>query len=344
MSRLGRAEKKLLKWTAAGIAFIVFVTGAYQGIKFYYQWEAENEKVKSLVAAAQALNNSGDFAGAWETLEKAAAIRPDWEEVKKERAITAMLWLRSIHQGIMQRENKISDVADKLLQALHDGAAIAHGREKADVLAHIGWTNFLKFRDGKRNVEVEENFREALSIDSSNGYANAMLGFWILFPGGGNGNAVEAKKHFELAKVDGREGKFLRKLMLWAFRNGNTALQYEPEIIAQVNEMRIHKDTLSLIERMQIVNDTYYSDDETLDSIFSRLTPQEHLLTFFYLTRGIDMGGRLYLQFIHAMILEKMNDYCGAVQVYKQIASKKSYDEFMFKDKIEDSIRRLSRQ
>jgi hypothetical protein len=90
------------------------------------------------------------------------------------------------------------------------------------------------------------------------------------------------------------------------------------------------------------VNDVYYSDDVLLDSIFARLTPQEHLQTFFYLVRGIDLEGRLYLQFIHAMILEKMEDYRGAMQIYRIIASRKSYDEFMYEDKISDSIRRLS--
>src|SRR6185436_5231292 len=97
-------------------------------------------------------------------------------------------------------------------------------------------------------------------------------------------------------------------------------------------------------ERMQIVNDTYYSDDIALDSMFSRLTPQEHLQTFFYLTRGINLEDRLYLQFIHARILENMEDYRGAVQVYKAIASKKSYDEFKYRNEVGDGIRRLSNQ
>jgi hypothetical protein len=109
-----------------------------------------------------------------------------------------------------------------------------------------------------------------------------------------------------------------------------------------VNDMRTHGDTITFVERMQIVNDTYYSDDETLDSIFARLTPQEHLQTFFYLTHGINLEGRIYLQFIHAMILEKMEDYRGAAQVYRAIASKKSYDEFKYKNDVGERIERLS--
>lgn len=342
MSRLGKAEKNFLKWIAIALACIGLIIGTHRGIEFYIKWQEENDHVKSLVAAAHLLNNSGDYQAAWNLLERALALRPSWEEVQSERANTAMFWLRNINQGILQGENKISGIADKLLPALSERAVTAVGREKADILAHIGWANYLKFRDGKRDVRVEENFREAVKADSVNVYAHAMLGFWILYPGGGNGNIEEAKKHFGSAKADGREGKFLRKLQLWAYRNGNTALQYEPEIITMVNEMRTHKDTLSFVERLQIVNDTYYSDDETLDSIFARLTPQEHLQTFFYLTRGIDMEGRLYLQFIHAMILERMEDYRGAIQIYRIIASRKSYDTFMFKDKISDSIRRLS--
>lgn len=342
MSRLGRAERNFLKWIAAGIGVIALLIGINQGIKFYLKWQEENEKVESMVAAARMLNDSGDYEGAWKLLEQARILRPSLNKVKTERANTAMLWLRNVHLGILQEE-KISSVADKLLPALLERLKTAQGKEKADVLAHIGWANFLKFKDGNHNVKVEENFREALKSDSVNVFANGMLGFWLLYPEGGSGNIAEAKKHFEAAKVDGREGKFLRKLTLWAYRHGNTVLQYEPEIIIAVNEMRLQKDTLSLIERMQIVNDTYYSDDETLDSIFTRLTPQEHLLTFFYLTRGIDLDGRLYLQFIHAMILERMEDYRGAMQVYKAIASKKSYEDFKYKDEVGEGIKRLSK-
>lgn len=341
MSGLGKTERKFLGWILIACGIIGLVVGINLGIKFYLKWQEENEKVKSLVTAARFLDKSGDYEGAWKLLEQARVIRPSLDEIKTERANTAMLWLRNIHLGILQGE-KISGVTDKLLPALREEAAIAQGREKADVLAHIGWANFLKFKDGAHNVTVEENFRRALEADSVNVFANAMLGFWLLYPDGGNGNIAEAKRHFEAAKKDGREGKFLRKLTLWAYRHGNTALQYEPEIITAVNEMRLQKDTLTLIERMQIVNDTYYSDEETLDSIFARLTPQEHLLTFFYLTRGIDMDGRLYLQFIHAMILEKMEDYRGAVQIYKTIASKKSYEDFKYKDAVGEGIKRLS--
>jgi hypothetical protein len=332
--RLGKAEKKFLKGVLWACAAIILIIGAYRGIKFYIKWQEENKKVKSLVITARVLNGTGDYEGAWKSLEKAYAIRPSSEEVQAERANTAMLWLRNIHLGILQGENKISGITDRLLPALVERAAAAQGREKADVLAHIGWANYLKFRDGKRNIKVEENFREALKADSDNVYANAMLGFWTLYPGGGSGNVAEAKKYFARANADGREGKFLRKLTLWAYRNGNTELQYEPEIISMVNEMRTQRDTITLVERMQIVNDTYYSDEETLDSIFTRLTPQEHLQTFFYLTRGINLEGRLYLQFIHAMILEKMEDYQGAAQVYRAIAAKKSYDEFKYKNKV----------
>jgi hypothetical protein len=339
--RLGKAEKKFPRWIFIACAIIGLLVGINQGIKYYLKWQEENEKASALVAAARMLNDSGDYESAWETLEKAFAIRPSSEEVQTERANTAMLWLRNIHLGILQGENKISGITDKLLPALRERVASTQSREKADVLAHIGWANYLKFRDGYKNVKVEENLREALQADSVNVFANAMLGFWLLYPGGGSGTIAEAKKHFELAKKDGREGKFLRKLTLWAYRNGNPELQYEPEIITMVNDMRTHGDTIPFIERMQIVNDVYYSDDALLESIFARLTPQEHLQTFFYLVRGIDLEGRLYLQFIHAMILEKMEDYRGAAQVYRAIASKKSY-EFRYKSGVTDGVKRLS--
>src|SRR5436190_3461678 len=125
---LGKAEKKFLRWIFIACAIIGLLVGINQGIKYYLKWQEENEKASALVAAARMLNDSGDYEGAWKTLEKAFTIRPSSEEVQAERANTAMLWLRNIHLGILQGENKISGITDKLLPALQQRAASTHGR------------------------------------------------------------------------------------------------------------------------------------------------------------------------------------------------------------------------
>lgn len=343
MSKLEGADKKLLKWIAVASAVIGLIIGISQVTKLIVKWKEEREKVKSLVASARLQNSSGDYAGAWDTLEQAHAIRPSSDEVQSERANTAMLWLRNIHLRGERGEKRFSDITDKLVPVLYDKAASSQGKEKADALAHIGWANYLKFRDGA-NVMPEENFMNALASDSGNVYAHTMWGFWMLFPGSNSGNVTEAKAHFASAKAnaDADLVKYVRQLELWAFRNGNTDLQYEPEIIALINEMRIIGDSLSYAERNRIVTDAYYADEVLLDSILARLTPEEHLQTFFYLTEGINMADRLYLQFIHALLLEKLEDYKGAIAIYDSIASHKSYGGFKYKNKVGDGIRRLS--
>lgn len=335
-----KSEKNILRLVAAAVAFIVLVIGTYEAVKYYSKWNAENEKVRALVAAARVKNASGDYESAWRILEDAFAIRPESKEVKAERVNTAMPWLRNLRKRNPWKEEKYSDVTDKLIPVLIEKATNSNGREKADALAHIGWANYLKFKDGIRNINVENNFREALKADSTNVYANAMRGFWMLFHGSNSANIIEAKKHFEAAKQDRREEKYLREMKLSSYRNSSGDLQ--ADIIEAVNEMRILGDTIPFADRNRIVTDVYYTAEEMLDIILSRLSPDEQLQTFLYLTRGINAGERLYLQFINALLLEKLEDYHGAYLIYKTIASKKSFPEFKYKYEVGDGIRRLS--
>jgi hypothetical protein len=60
--------------------------------------------------------------------------------------------------------------------------ATTHGREKADLHAHIGWANFLRYRDGRPKTDIGEEFDAAIREDNLNGHV--MRGFWNLWEGG----------------------------------------------------------------------------------------------------------------------------------------------------------------
>jgi hypothetical protein len=56
-----------------------------------------------------------------------------------------------------------------------------HGRERADLHAHIGWSNFLRYRDGRPKTYIGEEFDTAIREDPDNLYGHAMRGFWMSF-------------------------------------------------------------------------------------------------------------------------------------------------------------------
>lgn len=56
------------------------------------------------------------------------------------------------------------------------GANTSSGARKADLLAHLGWAYFLKQRDGDDSLRPETEYKEALTADADNPYANVFWG------------------------------------------------------------------------------------------------------------------------------------------------------------------------
>ena len=76
------------------------------------------------------------------------------------------------------------DVVDPLKSALVRRLPDTYGREKADLHAHIGWANFLRYRDGFPRTDIGEEFDIAIREDPDNFYGHVMRGFWTLWEGG----------------------------------------------------------------------------------------------------------------------------------------------------------------
>jgi hypothetical protein len=341
---MSKKEKgsRILKWVAAASAVIGLIIGVSQVGKLFTKWKEEKEKINSLISVARVQLSGGDYHGAWDNLEKAHEVKPNSEEVQSEQAAVAMLWLKNIRISSARGEEKFSDITNKLLPALYHEVSVSTGRQKANALAFIGWVSYLKFRDGERDMSVEENFRSALKEDSSNAYAHVMLGFWMLFPGSNTGSPEEAKKHFEEASSSGADERFVRNLKLSAYRNANYDLEYTKEIFLIVNEMRLQHDTLDEDTKRRILSDAYQSNARWIDTIATVLTPAEHFDTFVYLTAEKKVEESLMLTYAMAAITERLPDAKGALNAYKIIASHEAFPMFRYKKQVEEAIKRLS--
>jgi hypothetical protein len=203
----------------------------------------------------------------------------------------AMGWLENLQVKSSEGES-FSSLIVPLDPVLNRGIASSSGPRKADLVAHVGWATFLKWRDGQQRLDPDQLYAQALEIDPTNPYANAYRAHWLLL----TKREVamrEARAHFSAALTSGRAKEHVRTIQLAALGNLSTA--GEPEFVAVVNEMRMKGETIT----PQIRSDLYrrYSlacglrDDRDRLARFSALVPiAEQLATFQALYFGPDKG------------------------------------------------------
>src|SRR5215831_3997802 len=129
-----------------GLAMLVFVgvllaVGAWQGLSWYLEHLAQTRQVTALLSQTQLQAESRHYADAWTHLERASGIRPDSREVSDAQERLAMEWLEDVR---CTEPCKLSDIANKVSPVLARGVAKGKGEGAADLLAHMGWGDFLR--------------------------------------------------------------------------------------------------------------------------------------------------------------------------------------------------------
>lgn len=285
---------KVLKSIGVLTAVLSLVLGTRQIVNMIQENSARKSKAAELQAEARQLAASGLYSKAWETISRAAEMDASARPVQ---VALAMEWLRNVRIAPHQKEQSYAEIVNTLAPVLSRAAIDTSRREfAATVRAHIAWAGYLLFKEGDRSVNVDEQFREALRMDSTNHYANALYGFWLLYPGHEGMSITEANRHFAAALKSGQERKYVRRLMFAAYRNMQRA-DYQAQIIALANDMRKNNEPLERSERDRILTDAYYMyRDEIMEAVAKVLPPQEHLATFTFLTDGSDVAGKPYLK------------------------------------------------
>jgi tetratricopeptide (TPR) repeat protein len=166
---------------SAGIGYITSGARFFSEIADYFQGQSE---LRSLIAAADERLAHDDYEAAWRTNAKARQLAPRNAAAAAQQARIAMKWLEDVRLSSAAGPQHFSDVVDPLKSALIERLAGAHGRERADLRAHIGWANFLRYRDGHPETDIIEEFDAAIGEDPDNLYGHVMRGFWILWNGG----------------------------------------------------------------------------------------------------------------------------------------------------------------
>ena len=318
--RSGTPLAIFLKCVGTASALISLFLGAVQVKNVVTKWRAGQTAARELLAAADFKLNTRDYAQAWVLASQAVDSYPSLAPAKAKQLAVAMAWLRDISSG--SGDPSFSAVSDKLTPVLLRAASRTQGREKADVLAHLGWLTFLKWRDGARNLSVAQPYQQALAIDPGNLYAHAMLAHWLLYPGGGEGTLADARVHFAAALASAKtpeERQFVRSWEAAALMNRDE--EFAPELVRLAAAMAAQGDTLSPATRSKILWLAYTLPgwrglDHLTDSV--ALTQQQD--AFPWLTHGLDAAERnpLY-RGVFARLTELSGDTAGAVLRYQAI-------------------------
>lgn len=340
------------RWlVVAGLVLVLVGAGT---VVFVSLRESAKE-IAGLLAAGGTQEEAHDYAGAWNTYDQTMQHidgRPltRWfdrkvaADVANARTDAAMRWLQDVYKP---SEKKWSDVVDPLLPALEAAAAVAGGPRKADILAHRGWADFLRTRDGRADLKPDVYYQLALEVDPANAYAHAMWGHWILWSGG---TLPDAESHFRQALAGGTHRAYVRRTQFSALQNR----QSDESALAQLraaNEMRRAQEILdaSFRRRLFSIFDHKLGPNresrEFLPQMTAAVPAVELVATYEWLFddrefRFSDQRGASYYL---ALLQEASGEVAAAVKTLQAFRATLTPNDMSYREGVDRALARLSK-
>jgi tetratricopeptide (TPR) repeat protein len=357
----------ILKWVGGIAAVISLVIGITNLNKVLSNWREKKEAVSELVEATRIRKGSNDYEGAWHLIEEALKLDPASEEARDVQVRLAMEWVRSKRMYYLDRKKSIGKI-EKLLPSLYRGAASSNSVFKSDVLAHIGWAEWIRQKGEMFHLDVKRQFSTALEIDPQNMYANTMMGHWLLAKRSDfrdNWENIDtAMKHFAVAIDGNRDRDYVRYWQIRGLLSLPDRKGIKP-VLELVNAMRENNENLNwaACEMIIVIFRRLYTwrDDETsekeLAKLVSFLNPEDLLATYIWLTREVNFEEKINIpyrinvfthKFIIARLTEATGNYEEALKQYRSVIAqldqmelRKSDGEWYTREKCKRAVARV---
>jgi tetratricopeptide (TPR) repeat protein len=308
------------------------LTGLVQGFRVHRQ------EFSDAMMSGDQEQRRGDHAAAFRSFKRAAALDPIDRQAQTRETQAAILWLETVHA----QNQTFTDVANQVLPVLDTALVRAKGPAAGDILAHIAWANFLKYRDGLREgINLDENLKAALVADPDNVYGHAMSGFWILWRGG---DLKSAQTHFSAALATGRERSYVRGLQLSALTNADSP-ENDAEALRVANEVRKSGDEIDTTLRQRIFWNNFSSRFHSRDrlvSALSVLSPQETEATYDWLDdRPADAVKTFSRAFVEANLSEIQGRPADALARYQALQTQLRNTDSSLSPTVDAAVKRL---
>jgi hypothetical protein len=303
---------------------------------------APSPATDALLVEASAQRRRGQLLEALATLARARDAAPASEAVRQAQEGVAMEWIRNVR--VEGGKGSFGDAIKPAVAVLDASLPSASGTRRADLLAHQGWATFLLWRDGNRQLNPTDWYRDALSIDPGNPYANAMQAHWVLFQ---DDNVPQAVKLFDTALQSGREKEAVR-LLQWAGYNNAKTPESEAERLRVADAMRREGAKLTMGQAQALWAPYYFdlspSHDSDRQTLLSALPPDDHISTMrwaFEEYAAKEPSRRLTMRFYEALLHEKAGRVDQAVQDLRALNKELSNSPGSLQDAVQRALRRL---
>ena len=310
------------------------ITGVVQQLRIHHK-----EFSEAMTSGDRELQR-GDHAAAFRSYKRAAELDPVDRDAQTQETRAAMLWLETVHA---QQDHSFTDVANQLLPVLDSALAKAKGPVAGDIMAHIAWANFLRYREGRREgINIDDNLKAALAADPDNVYGHAMSGFWILWQ---RGDLRSAQSHFAAALGTGRVRPYVRELQLSALTNYDSA-ENDAEALRVANEVRKSGETMDASLRQRIFWNNFTSRLHSRDRLvasLSVLSPQDTEATYDWLDdRPADAVKSSSRAFVEANLSEIQGRRPEALARYQALQKQLRHTDVAIASAVDESVERLS--
>lgn len=355
MAKAGSRFAKLMGWVGAAAALLSFGTALYELVHARGELEERRRVVAERLTSGLVVQSAGYYPAAWDNFQEASTVAAtdglfakllgglskEREQIRTAQENLAMEWIRAARATEGQ---SFAELADKLVSVLAAGASSSSGPRKADLLAHLGWAYFLKFRSGDTEVMPDVPYRQAVAIDPKNPYANVFWAHWILWS---HGPMSEAQAHFAAALATDRARADVRRFQLAALANDHGD-EAQAEWLRVLEEMREHGEPLTAAMRHDLYGRYYFAlnDPAALQKLLAAVPAGKQVELQRTLLRSgeLEDSQKSVVKAIMAMTLEADSRKDESLATWRELlADNAANPQSSLVARARDEVRRLSR-
>ena len=315
--------RRLMRQSAAVLVLVALIgTGA--ALWWGYQHWVTSREVSALLEEGGLQQQAGNYSAAWDVHTRARSLAPHNSDAAHAQERVAMDWLENIR--VTSGKETFTSIVEKVQPVLSRCAISNEPRRAGDCLAHMGWGDYLRSREGVGGLDPMQHYQRALKVDPENVYAHAMGGFQLLTAGSSTSTLTEAKAYFDKALASGRDPEYVRRLQINALAGLHDS-ERDTELVRLANDIRTSKETMTYPDRRSLWNpywNVYFTRliyRRDIEQFLSALPGADHLATFRWLfpENKVPQDKRdLYLIML-ATLQERAGDHSRALATYREV-------------------------